>query len=131
MTWGRAAVCATLENRCDLGHLPKMPSDDAIPMTEAPWREIAMVCGKCSRKLHGGFGKKGKHGLADVLKDALKAAGRRREVRVVEVGCLGLCPKRAVTAVSSAQPGQVLAVPSGADAAQVLARLSLAAASTP
>lgn len=90
-----------------------------------------MVCGKCSRKLHGGFGKKGKHGLAEVLKDALKAAGRRREVRVVEVGCLGLCPKRAVTAVSSARPGQVLAVPGGADPAQVLARLSSAATSAP
>ena len=90
-----------------------------------------MVCAKCSRKLHGGFGKKGKHGLAEVLKDALKAAGRRREVRVIEVGCLGLCPNRAVTTVSSAQPGRVLAVPGGADAAQVLARLSPAAASTP
>jgi len=108
-----------------------MPNDDAIPTIEAPWREVAMVCGKCSRKLHGGFGKKGKHGLAEVLKDALKAAGRRREVRVVEVGCLGLCPKRAVTAASSAQPGQVLAVPGGADAAQVLARLSPAAAPAP
>jgi len=108
-----------------------MPNDDAIPTIEAPWREVAMVCGKCSRKLHGGFGKKGKHGLAEVLKDALKAAGRRREMRVVEVGCLGLCPKHAVTTVSSAQPGQMLAVPGGADAAQVLARLSPAAASAP
>ncbi len=108
-----------------------MPNDDMIPTTEAPWREIAMVCGKCSRKLHGGFGKKNKHGLAEVLKDALKAAGRRREVRVVEVGCLGLCPKRAVTAVSSARPGQVLAVPAGADPVQVLARLSPPAASGP
>ena len=90
-----------------------------------------MVCGKCSRKLHGGFGKKNKHDLANLLRDELKAAGRRREVRVVEVGCLKLCPKRAVTAVSSARPGQVLAVPCGADPAQVLARLSPAAASVP
>ncbi len=130
-TWGQAAVCASLENDGALRHLAGMASDDAIPMTQAPWREIAMVCGKCSRKLHGGFGKKGKHDLADVLKDALKAAGRRREMRVIEVNCLGLCPKRAVTAVSSAQPGQVLAVPEGADATQVLARLSRPAASAP
>ncbi len=108
-----------------------MPNSDAIPTIEAPWREVAMVCGKCSRKLHGGFGPKGKQKLAKALKAGLKEAGRRREVRVVEVGCLGLCPKRAVTAVSSAQPGQVLAVPGGADAAQVLARLSPAAASAP
>ena len=66
-----------------------------------------------------------------MLKDALKAAGRRREVRVVEVGCLGLCPKRAVTAASSARPGQVLTVPGGADPVQVLARLSPPAASRP
>ena len=90
-----------------------------------------MVCGKCSRKLHGGFGKKGKHGLAEVLKDTLKAAGRRREVRVVEVGCLGLCPKKAVSAVSSARPDEVVVVPAGADGAAVLARLMGAPAASP
>jgi len=37
----------------------------------------------------GGFGKKGKHDLAEVLKRALKQSGRRRELRVLEVGCLG------------------------------------------
>lgn len=131
VSWGRAAVCSSLESLLPWRHLRGMSSDDVIPTTQAPWREIAMVCGKCSRKLHGGFGKKGKHGLDKVLKDALRATGRRREVRVIEVGCLGLCPKRAVTAVSSAQPGQMLAIPEGADAAQVLARLSPAAASTP
>ena len=108
-----------------------MPSDDMILTTQAPWRDIAMVCGKCSRKLKGGFGKKGKHDLADVLKSALKEAGRRRELRVVEVGCLGLCPKRAVTAVSSARPDQVLAIPEGADPISVIARLNPAAAATP
>jgi len=97
----------------------------AIP---APWRDVAMICGKCSRKLHGGFGKKGKHDLTTVLKDALRQTGRRRELRVLTVGCLGLCPKRAVTAVTTAQPGQVLAIPEGMDPATVLARLSPAAA---
>ncbi len=108
-----------------------MQNDDTIGVAQAPWREIAMVCGKCSRKLHGGFGKKGKHDLADVLKAALKDAGRRGEVRVLEVGCLGLCPKHAVSAVSSAQPGRVLAVPRGTDAGRVLAQLNAAAASRP
>ncbi len=108
-----------------------MPSSNAIPTVLAPWRDIAMVCGKCSRKLHGGFGKKGMHRLADVLNGALKASGRRRELRVLEVNCLGLCPKRAVTAVSSAQPNQLLAIPEGADLAQVLAQLSPSAAAAP
>ena len=88
---------------------------------------MVLVCGKCSRKLDGGFGKKGKHGLKDVLRDALKEAGRRRELRVVEVGCLGLCPKRAVTAVSTARPGEVLVVPQGTDAASLLSALAASA----
>lgn len=102
-----------------------------ISETTAPWRDVVMLCRKCSRKLDGGFGKKGKHDLAGMLKQALKASGRRRELRVVEVECLSFCPKRAVTAVSSAQPSRVLAIPAGADVADVLACLSPAAASTP
>ncbi len=90
-----------------------------------------MICGKCSRKLKGGFGKKGKHNLADVLKDALKEAGRRRELRVVEVSCLGLCPKRAVTVVSSARPNQVLAILEGTDPVLVIARLNPPEAAAP
>jgi len=130
-SWGQAADHASLEIRGVWRHLAAMPTDDMIPTIQAPWRDIAMVCGKCSRKLKGGFGKKGKHDLADVLKAALKEAGRRREMRVVEVGCLGLCPKRAVTAVSSARPDQVLAIPEGADPMSVIARLNPAAAATP
>ena len=102
--------------------------NSSISATVAPWRQVALVCRKCSRKLGGGFGKKGKHDLLDVLKDAAKAAGQRRALRVMEVGCLGLCPKRAVSAVSSAKPDEVVVVPAGADGAAVLARLMGAAA---
>ena len=105
-----------------------MNKDDIIPAVQAPWRNVAMVCSKCSRKLHGGFGKKRKHDLAQALKGALKEAGRRRELRIVEVGCFGLCPKRAVTAVTTAQPAHVLAIPEGTDPALALARLSPPAA---
>ena len=98
-----------------------------IEATPAPWRDMLLLCGKCSRKLDGGFGKKDKHDLKDVLRDALKSAGRRREVRVLEVGCLGLCPKRAVTAISSARPGEVLVVPQGTDPAGLLSVLAASA----
>ncbi|GAC1336630.1 MAG: hypothetical protein NVSMB18_00120 [Acetobacteraceae bacterium] len=91
-----------------------------IPSVPAPWQGVALVCGKCSRKLKGGFGKKGKHDLRSTLRDALKDAGRRRELRVVEVDCLGLCPKRAVSVIGPFQPGQVLAVPAGTDPAVIL-----------
>ena len=98
-----------------------------IETTPAPWRDLLLLCGKCSRKLDGGFGKKDKHDLKDVLREALKAAGRRRELRILEVGCLGLCPKRAVTAINTARPGEVLVVPQGADPADVLTVLGATA----
>ena len=101
--------------------------DSLIETATAPWRDMVLVCGKCSRKLGGGFGKKGRHDLKDVLRDTLKESGRRREVRVVEVDCLGLCPKRAVAAISTARPGEVLIVPPGADAASLLSVLAASA----
>jgi len=125
LQWGEAADRASLECGPLRRHLAAMQSDDEISMVQAPWRNVAMVCGKCSRKLKGGFGKKRKQDLAQVLKGALKEAGRRRELRVVEVGCLGLCPKRAITVATSAH---VMAIPESTDPALVLARLSPAAA---
>ena len=84
----------------------------------APWAGIALVCRKCSKKLHGGFGHKGREKLSKELRAALKEAGHRRALRVIEVGCLGLCPKRAVTI--AAEGGRVLVVPEGATMDQVL-----------
>ncbi len=88
--------------------------------TRAPWDGVALVCRKCSKKLGGGFGRKGKQPLSKALRTELKEQGRRRALRVIEVGCLNLCPKQAVTIVGPATPGEVLAVPKGADPAQVL-----------
>lgn len=96
---------------------------DPIPSIPAPWHSVVLVCRKCTRKLDGGFGKKGKHALADVLEDALHDVGRRREVRVVETDCLDICPKRAVAVVCAARPSEVLTVPEGADPADLLARV--------
>lgn len=96
---------------------------DTIASIPAPWGSVVLVCRKCSRKLGGGFGKKGKHALADVLEDALAGVGRGRDVLVVETDCLDICPKRAVTVLCADRPGEVLAVPAGADPEAVLARL--------
>lgn len=96
---------------------------DLIPSVPAPWRSFVLVCGKCSRKLDGGFGKKRRHALDDTLRGALKAAGRR-ELRVVKTGCLGLCPKRAVTVAWAGRPGELMAVAEGTDPEAVLARLA-------
>ena len=91
-----------------------------IERIDAPWQGTVLVCGKCSRKLAGGFGRKGRDKLKSVLRDALKAAGRRRELRVIEVPCLGLCPKRAVTVIGPYDTGHVLAIPAGTAADAVL-----------
>lgn len=98
-----------------------MSKPDPITTVPAPWRSFVLVCGKCSRKLDGGFGRKGKLDLDEALRDALKEAGRRRDLRVERTGCLGLCPKRAVTVAWAGRPGEVTVVPEGADALAVLA----------
>ena len=96
-----------------------------IETVAAPWEGVALVCRKCTKKLDGGFGPKGKHKLAKALRAGLKDAGRRRALRVIEVGCLGLCPKDAVTVTGPLQPDRVLAVSRGSDPAAVLAALGV------
>ncbi len=94
-----------------------------IQQVDAPWQGVALVCKKCSRKLDGGFGKKGREPLSKVLRQGLKDAGHRRALRVIAVDCLGLCPKQAVSVIGSAAPGTVLVVPKGATATEILTAL--------
>ncbi len=98
-----------------------MTLPDPVP---APWQNVALVCRKCTKKLHGGFGPKLKQDLSKVLRDELKQEGRRRALRIIEVGCLGLCPKRAVTLVAPGRGDQLRAIPRGADPAQILQAIS-------
>ena len=98
-----------------------------MTVIDAPWGGIALVCRKCTKKLHGGFGPKGKQPLAKALRDELKASGRRRALRVIEVGCLNLCPKHAVSLVPPGRTDQLHAIPRGVDPAAVLQALLPAA----
>lgn len=98
-------------------------SKPPIEITPTPWREIILVCRKCTRRLDGGFGKKRRQPLRSELKTALRAAGRRREVRVIEIGCLGLCPKGAVTVAIASRPSELLAFPKGSDPQALIDRL--------
>jgi predicted metal-binding protein len=88
-----------------------------------PWEQVVLVCRKCSRKLDGGFGKDGSASLRSELKQALREAGRRRQVRVVETSCFSVCPKRAVSVMQGGRPGEILVVPAGTDGEDVLRRL--------
>ncbi len=95
-----------------------------IIVADGPWRELLLVCRKCGDKLGGGFGPKGKDTLSQGYKQVLRDGGRRREVRVLEVGCLGLCPKDGVTVMHGGRPGEMLVIPEGFDLAELAVRLA-------
>jgi predicted metal-binding protein len=105
-----------------------MASDERpIRRVRADWTETVLVCRKCTRKLDGGFGKDGTAKLAKLLRKELngKAKGRKARVGVVEVGCLDVCPKQAVTVVRAATPGEWAVVPAGTPVRRVIEHLGL------
>ncbi len=81
------------------------------------WRNAVLVCRKCSKKLkQGGFGPDGDKPLAKALRKHLGLRkGPKAAAGIVEVGCLDLCPKGAVTVVDTRRPDRWLVVPPGAD----------------
>jgi predicted metal-binding protein len=93
------------------------------------WKTVLLLCGKCGSKLDGGYGRKGKASLKTDLRATLKAAGYGRTVRVIETRCMGLCPKKAVTALNAGAPDRLFAVPRGHHAVATL-NLLLESAST-
>ena len=75
------------------------------------WSDTIVVCGKCSKKVGGGFGDEGRTSLAKAMRRRLAVGkGRKAELGVVESRCLGVCPKRAVVV---ARAGEWLVVPAG------------------
>ena len=106
----------------------------AWKQVKADWRDVVLVCRKCSKKLDGGFGPDGGQALAKALRKTLarhrglapgKVKSRRRGIAVLEVGCLDICPKTAVVALRAADPGRWIVVPEGADLDEVAMRLGL------
>lgn len=98
----------------------------------ANWRNVVLVCRKCSKKLDGGFGPDGDERLAKALRKhlALKK-GRKASAGVVEVNCLGVCPKGAVTVVDGADSREWLLVRAGADLDALAEALHLGAGVDP
>lgn len=80
------------------------------------WRNTVLVCRKCSKKLGGGFGAGQKQSLAKALRKHLHLKkGRKAAFGIVEVNCLGVCPKGAVTLVNGSDSREWLLVRPGAD----------------
>ena len=97
------------------------------PHVRSNWSNAVLVCSKCSKRLDGGFGPKGKQGLAKALRKHLKLRkGRKAAAGIVEVKCLGVCPRGAVTVVDMARPGEWMLVPARADLDAVAAELGFA-----
>jgi predicted metal-binding protein len=91
------------------------------------WEGALLVCGKCSRKLDGGFGPKRRTPLAKALRRWLGfGKGRKARLGVVETRCLGVCPRGAVCIVDTRRPGTWQLVEAGDALDAVAARLELA-----
>lgn len=87
----------------------------AVMTVPTGWLETVLICRKCSKKLDGGFGEDGRETLRAALRERLREVGQRRTVRIVETGCFGVCPKRAVVACLGRQPERLLVLGEGAD----------------
>lgn len=80
------------------------------------WHNAILVCRKCEKKLDGSFGPDGHQRLAKALKKHLSLKkGRKAAAGIVEVSCLGICPKGAVTVVNGSASRDWLLVRPGAD----------------
>jgi len=96
------------------------------PKVGARWERTILVCGKCSKRLDGGFGEKRRTPLAKALRKFLRLKkGRKAAIGIVETKCLGLCPGGAVTVIDAAAPGEWLLVCAGTAMDEVAATLRL------
>ena len=96
---------------------------DPIHTRQTPWNAVILVCGKCSRKLNGGYGSRGKATLRTALKEELKHRGYKRGVRIVETKCFGVCPKKAVVALNASAPARLLTIPRGVEVGEALTEI--------
>ncbi|USI73095.1 hypothetical protein [Sphingomonas morindae] len=95
---------------------------DTVP---AHWDAAVLVCGKCSRKLGGGFGPKGKTSLAKLLRKRARGKGRKADYGVIETPCLKLCPKGAVVAIDGRAPDRWQLIRPGEEEGRIAERLGL------
>lgn len=95
----------------------------AVP---TPSTTIIAICRKCGKKLGGGFGTRGDASLAKALRKGLGLPKPKRSpVRIVETGCMKLCPKRAVAVATSRDPALVFIVPAETGIVEIATRLGI------
>ena len=97
-----------------------------IKAVPTPAVALIAICGKCGKKLGGGFGASGNEALGKALGKALHLPKpKRAKVRIVETKCLKLCPKGAVAIVDGNDPGHILVVSEGTPVSTIIHRLGL------
>lgn len=90
------------------------------------WNAALLVCRKCSKRQGGGFGPKGKTSLAKALKRETGAKkSRKSSLGVVEVDCLGICPKHGVVLVDSRDTHNWRLIRPGTDIEALVEELAL------
>jgi predicted metal-binding protein len=87
------------------------------------WNTVVLLCGKCARKMDGGYGRNGKEKLRNVLREAFRENGHRRDVRIIETRCMGVCPRQAVTALNASRPARILTIPKGTAGNEAMTQL--------
>ena len=97
-----------------------------LKSVRSDWSNMLLVCKKCSKRAGGGFGPKGRTPLAKALRKHLDVKkGRKSVLGIVEVKCLGVCPRGAVTVINGKAPGEWALVKAGADLDAVALGLGL------
>jgi predicted metal-binding protein len=98
------------------------------PKIAAGWERTILVCGKCSKRIDGGFGERRRTPLAKALRKFLGVKrGRKASIGIVETRCLGVCPRGAVTVINGAAPAAWILIRGGTPIADVAASLGVSA----
>ena len=96
-----------------------------IPLEAAPFRDLLLVCRKCTGKHHNGFGPDGDMTLREALKQHVRKHELKGVLRAVETDCLDLCPDDGISCMRISDPSHVAVVPLGTPVRDVLARFGL------
>ncbi|WP_241126919.1 hypothetical protein [Novosphingobium terrae] len=117
----RASICDDVGTRTLHTYIAVM-----LRSVPAKTRSVVLVCSKCSKKLGGGFGKKGSKPLVKELRKLTGAGkGRKADLLVLESPCLKLCPKGAVAVMDATTPETWLIVPAQSDVKEVAEKLGM------
>ncbi len=106
--------------------LPDEGRGDLVRLLPTRATRLIAICGKCGRKVGGGFGASGDTSLTKALRRSVDGAkGKKAALRIIETRCMDICPKRAVAVIDSRNPGRVMIVPEGVPIETVAAGLEL------